>query len=173
MMPYHADYDAMMDNQEAAIRDEILHDIWLCHQRIERNHMDAYIHQLIKVLCEKYEPDEVDARFPNQEREFERVYSQDQEQTPMGWGLRFGNLIVSIQCSAYNYCDFYSAINGEHSFYHGHPHTRTAEIAVIEATSQRRFVRWEDGDMVRAYVSASAIEEIVKTVAEYTGRVIQ
>ena len=37
MEPYNADYDMYSTNQEAAIRDEILHDIWLCHQRIERS----------------------------------------------------------------------------------------------------------------------------------------
>ncbi len=36
MMPYQPDYDAFEQGQEAAIRDEIIHDIWLCHQRIER-----------------------------------------------------------------------------------------------------------------------------------------
>ena len=133
----------------------------------------TYIHKIVQELCEKYTPDEVYARFPNQARESERVYSQGQEQTPMGWGLRFGNLIVSIQCSAYNYCDFYPAINGERSFYYHHPLTYTAEIAIIEAAFPSRFVRWEDGESVQAYVRASTIAEIVKTVAVYTGRSIQ
>ena len=37
MEPYNADYDAYSSGQEAAEHDEILHDIWLYHQRIERS----------------------------------------------------------------------------------------------------------------------------------------
>ena len=35
MMPYQPDYDMYSSNQEAAERDAIEHDIWLCHQRIK------------------------------------------------------------------------------------------------------------------------------------------
>lgn len=134
-----------------------------------------YVYQLIEKLIKSLQPDNVNHVYPYPNS----VYSPQQEQIPVGWFLYFNNLKISIQCGEYNYCDHYPlsrARDPQQKFRYTHPYTHTAEVAVISCDGH--WVDFDDDgddeyvDNIVAYASLARIEDIVMTIATYSGRSI-
>ncbi len=97
-----------------------------------------------------------------------------------GVGFQFGELIVSIQWSEYNYCDHYIGnsyftFNPQPIYKGQYKKTRTAEVAIICKSRfdfrydwvSRWFVLFDEYESVKAYAEVSEIEDILRVCRDY------
>lgn len=128
-----------------------------------------YIQDNIQKWIDQYEPDEINPTF-------DCVHSS----LLKGYGLTFGNLVVSIQWGRYNYCDHYIG-NSIYTFvptatYKGeYKKVREAEVAIIcldrfdsdQWGMTSHFVKFDEYENVKAYATVAEIEDIISVCADY------